>query len=131
MTDKEELLKVGTYNPAFNEILGTSLDELEIYESKGLKAHMIKRKHFSCLKYIDCIPDIIMNPDYIGINPNEAGDSVEYIKRYDNNVLLGIKLDTSANYFYVSTMFDIQESKITRRLHSGRIKQINIDNQSK
>ena len=129
MNENEELLKVGRYNSAFNEILGVSLEELDIYQSQGLKTHMIKRKHFSCLKYINNIPEIIMNPDYIGINPNESGDSVEFIKQYDDNVLLGIKLDTSKNYFYVSTMFDIQESKIARRLHSGRIKKIDVDNQ--
>lgn len=27
----------------------------EIYRSKGLPSHMVKRKHFSCLKYIDYI----------------------------------------------------------------------------
>lgn len=57
------------------------------------------------------------------------GEKEELIKRYADNVLLGIKLDTSENYFYVSTMFNIQESKIERRLHSGRIKEIHIDNQ--
>lgn len=128
MSKNEERLKVGRYNSAFNEILGVSLEELDIYQSQGLKTHMIKRKHFTCLRYINDIPEIIMNPDYIGINPNEPGDSVEFIKQYDDNVLLGIKLDTSKNYFYVSTMFDIQESKIARRLHSGRIKKIHVDN---
>lgn len=131
MNEKDELLKVGKYNSNFNEILGISLEELEIYQSKGLKAHMIKRKHFTCLKYIDRIPDIISNPDYIGVNPNEGGDSVEFIKKYDDNVLLGIKLDASENYYYVSTMFDIQEAKITRRLHSGRIKEIYVDKPDK
>lgn len=128
MGEKDELIKVGRYNTVFNEALGISLEELEIYQSKGLKAHMIKRKHFTCLKYIENIPDIIMNPDYVGVNPNESGTSVEFIKRYDDNVLLGIKLDSNENYFYVSTMFDIQETKIERRLYSGRIKEIHVDN---
>ena len=74
------------------------------------------------------IPDIIDNPDYIGINPNENGTgSIELIKRYKDNVLVGIKLDTNNSYLYVSTMHDIQESKVQRQLHSGRIKEINVD----
>ena len=83
---------------------------------------MLKRKHYKCLKYIDYIPDIISDPDYIGINPNENDISIEMIKRYSDNVLVGIKLDSDGEYLYVSTMHDIQESKISRRLFSGRIK---------
>ncbi|MCH5263019.1 MAG: hypothetical protein J1F42_08900 [Lachnospiraceae bacterium] len=74
-------------------------------------------------------PDIIMNPDYIGVNPNEQGISIELIKRYADNVMLGIKLDMAGEYLYVFTMHDIQESKILRRLHSGRIKVFSVDNQ--
>jgi len=82
---------------------------------------MKKRKHFKCLKHIGDISDIINNPDYIGVNPNENGDSIEFVKRYNNNVMIGIKLNTEDNYLYVSTMHDITESKIANRLHSGRL----------
>ena len=90
---------------------------------------MVKRKHFKCLKYINNISEIIENPDYIGINPSED-NSIELIKRYKDNVLIGIKLDTEESYLYVSTMHDVQESKIERRLHGGRLKKFskNIDN---
>lgn len=127
MDGKDELLQVGKYNTKFNEILGIHIGELEIYRSKGLPTHMVKRKHFNCLKYIDYIPDIIENPDYIGVNPNEDGTSIEIIKRYRDNVMIGIKLDTDGEYLYVSTVHDVQESKIARRLHSGRIKEFSID----
>lgn len=122
MDEKDELLKVGKYNHRFNEILGIEIAELDIYRSKGLPAHMIKRKHFKCLKYIDYIPEIILNPDYVGVNPNEQGTSIELVKRYADNVMIGIKLDTDGKYFYVSTMHDVQESKISRRLHGGRLR---------
>jgi len=131
MGQKEDLLKVGTYNLRFNEILDIDIEQLEIYRSKGLPAHMLKRKHYNCMKYIDFIPEIIENPDYIGVNPNESGSSIEVIKRYKDNVMIGIKLDTDGDYLYVSTMHDIQESKITRRLHSGRIKEYSVDTEEK
>ena len=124
----DNLLKVGKYNPQFNNILGIDIEELEIYRSKGLPAHMIKSGHGKCLKYIDYIPNIIEQPDYIGINPNENGTkSVELIKRYRDNVMIGIKLDSDNEYLYVSTMHDIQEKKIERRLFSGRIKKFTVD----
>jgi len=128
MEEKNDLLKVGSFTDKYNRVLGTDMEHLDIFRSKGLPAHMVKRKHYKCLKYIDYIPDIISNPDYIGINPNEAGDSIELVKQYDDNVLIGIKLDTDGKYFYVSTMYDVQESKVSRRLHSGRLKKFQVDN---
>ena len=124
----DNIIKVGKYNTKFNDILGLRIDELEIYRSKGLPTHMIKSKHFKALRYIDYIPEIIKIPDYIGVNPNENGtESVELIKRYKDNILIGIKLDKENGYLYVSTMHDIQEAKINRRLHSGRIKEYFVD----
>jgi hypothetical protein len=52
---------------------------------------------------------------------------VELIKVLDKNILVGIKLDVDENYLYVSTMYDVQESKLRRRLHSGRVKKFIID----
>ena len=45
--------------------------------------------------------------------------------------MIGIKLDTAGEYLYVSTMHDVQESKISRRLHSGRIKKFSVYNEDK
>ena len=124
----ENILKVGKYNTKFNDILGLNIEEVDIYRSKGLPNHMVKSKHFKALKYIDYIPDIIDTPNYIGINPNEDGTkSIELIKRYKDNILVGIKLDEENGYLYVSTMHDIQEGKINRRLYSGRIKEFSVD----
>jgi len=125
----ENLLRVGKYDNKFNEILGIEISEIDIYRSKGLPAHMLKSKHQNCLKYIDYIPDIIENPDYAGVNPNEKeNSSFELIKRYKDNVMIGIKLDKDGDYLYVATMHEVQESKISRRLHSGRIKKISNEN---
>ena len=123
-----KLLKVGKYNLEFNDILGINISSFDIYRSKGLPAHMLKRHHEKCLKYIDYIPDIILTPDYIGINPNEIKtQSIELIKRYRDNILIGIKLDKDNDYLYVSTMYDISESKIQRRLSGGRFREFNVD----
>lgn len=124
------LLRVGKYNKQFNDLLGINIAELEIFRSKGLPTHMIKSRHYKALKYIDYIPDIIKSPDYIGVNPNEKGvKSIELIKRYADNILIGIKLDSDNEYLYVSTMHDVQEGKIQRRLHSGRLKAFIVDNE--
>lgn len=123
----DNLLVMGNYNQSFNEILDIDIKYDTIYRSKGLPAHMLKSNHAKCLKYIDYIPEIISNPDYVGINPNEEDQTIELVKRYRDNILLGIKVDKNKEYLYVSTMFDIPESKIQRRLHSGRLKEFSID----
>ena len=125
--DEEKFIEVGEFYQELNDIIGSNLPLQKIYRSKGLPAHLIKKKHFNCLKHIDNISDIIKNPDYIGINPNEQGETVELIKTFDKNILVGIKLNTDENYLYVYTIHEVQESKLNRRLYSGRIKKINID----
>ena len=77
---KEELILVGEYNIELNDILDINIEKMKIYRSKGLPTHMVKRKHYNCLKYIDYIPEIIKNPDYVGVNPNESTISFELIK---------------------------------------------------
>lgn len=57
----------------------------------------------------------------------ESTISFELIKKYSDNIMIGIKIDTDGRYLYVSTMHDIQESKVKRRLFSGRLKQIGVD----
>lgn len=120
MSDK--LSKVGKYNGEYDELLSVKLPQYDIYMSDGLKKH-IKAKHKECLAYIEKIEDIIKNPDYVGKNPTEP-QSMELVKVYENNIQIGIKLDTSNDYLYVATLFDIKQSKIERRLYSGRLKKI-------
>lgn len=121
------LLIMGNYNQLFNDMLNINIKYDVIYRSKGLPSHMLKSRHEKCLKYIDYIPEIIENPDYIGINPNEKGQTIELVKRYGDNVLIRIKVDKNNDYLYVSTMYDISESKLQRRLYSGRLKEFTID----
>lgn len=125
--DYDKFIEVGEFYQELNDIIDSNLPLQKIYRSKGFPAHLIKQKHFNCLKHIDDISDIIKNPDYIGINPNEDGDTIELIKIFNKNILIGIKLNTDDNYLYVSTMYEIQEPKLTRRLYSGRIKKFNVD----
>ncbi len=112
---------VGKYNPEFNKKLNLNITAEEIVRSKGLPTHLIKHGHHNCLKYIDYISDIIENPDYIGVNPNEKGESLELVKRYKNNILIGLKVDSTQNNLYVSTMYEVQQTKLERRIFSNRL----------
>ncbi len=118
-----KLIKVGTYKDKFNTLLHLRLPVETIYMSDGLPKH-IEKRHPNCTKYISQIPSIIESPDYIGVNPKEP-NSIELIKKFDNNIEIGIKLDTTKSYLYVATLYDITESKITKRLSAGRITPFN------
>ncbi len=115
-----KLFKVGTYSVEFNDILHINLPCTDIFQSAGLITHIYKR-HPHCVAYAAKISEIIRNPDYIGINPNEP-NSIELVKIFDKNILLAIKLDIDENYLYVASLFDINQKKIERRLNTGRIK---------
>ena len=128
MADK--LLIMGEYNTAINNLLGINVEKQTIFRSTGLPSHIVKRKHFKCLKYIDNIPEIIDDPDYVGLHTEKDGTfSIEYIKIFKFNILVAVKVDGKSDYLYISTVHDIQESKIRRRLYSGRLKKFknNID----
>lgn len=113
---------VGEYLDRFNDVIGADLPKGLIYQSSGLITH-IKKRHPNLLKYVSNIPDIIISPDYIGVNPKEP-ESIELIRRYEKNILVAIKLDKKDNYLYVASLYDISEAKITKRLEAGRIKKI-------
>ena len=120
MNSHDNLFPVGIYNSLFNKILSITLPCGKIYQSGGLHKN-ISNRHPDCLKYLNSIPDIIDSPDYIGINPHEA-KSIELVKKYDSNILVGIKLDLSKNYLYVASLYEISDAKVNRRLHGGRLK---------
>ena len=100
--------------------MGLNLPIVKIYQSNGLPSHMKKHGHAHCIKYLDKIPEILKKPDYIGKNSKEE-NSVEFIKKYDGNILVAIKLDKTGDYLYVASMYELKESKLMRRLNSGRM----------
>ena len=117
---REKLLKIAMFNTELNSLIGTNFPAFAVYRSKGLMAHLLKRKHFTAAKYIDYLPDIIANPDYVGYKDG----SIELVKIYKNNVFISIKLDKKADVYYVATIFDIKISKIEAYVKSGRLRMV-------
>jgi hypothetical protein len=111
---------VGTYINKYNEILGLFLPEKDIYICPGIEKH-VNKKHSNCLEYIDNIPEIILNPDYIGAHPNII-QSVEFVKKYKINILVAVQFDEKDDYYHVSNVYDISNGKIEHKLFSGRFK---------
>ena len=119
------LIEVGTYNENFNSYLPYEIKYPAIYQSEGLKKHILKR-HPDCMQYIEMIPQIISSPDYIGVNPNEADMSFELVKCISENVQVGIKVDAKDNYLYVATLHTFTDSKLRHGIQNGRLKKFDI-----
>lgn len=120
---KNDLFRIAPFNKSINEFLSCNLQYDYIYQSSGLKKHILKR-HPECVEYLQYIPFIITHPDYIGINPNEAGTSFELVKVFDKNIQIGIKLDLKDDYLYVATLHSITNGKLQHGLENGRLKKV-------
>lgn len=114
------LFPVGTFEERFNEVTGQSLPCLPILQSSGLIKH-VQRRHPEDVHYVNDVPSIIADPDYIGQHPSEP-NSLEIVKIMDDNVMVCVKLDSSGDYYFVASVFCISGSKLKNRIHSGRLK---------
>ena len=107
------------------ELLGIQSDVNVIkYSKNNLEKHLLKRNHIDALKYFDKIEDIIEEPDYVGINPNEKSECLEYVKVFDENILVALKIHSSEEFYYIPSMYMITDYKLQSRLFSGRLKKV-------
>ena len=118
----EKLLKVSQFNSRINDLLHANLPEYDIFRSKGLLAHLLKRKHFVAAKYLDFLPEIINAPDFAGV----TNGVIELVKCFKNDIFISIKLDSARKLYYVATMYDVKKSKIESYCKSGRLKAVNF-----
>ncbi|WP_455067693.1 PBECR3 domain-containing polyvalent protein [Parvimonas micra] len=110
---------------SIKELLGlkTELTEIE-YSKHGLKRHLEKRQHYDVLKYLDDIKDIIDNPDYVGVNKKDNKIALEYVKCFNKNVLLVLKVNKTKDKFFIASMYSINDFKLNNRKFSGRLKKV-------
>ncbi len=80
-----------------------------------MKKH--KREFLDFEKSFNEINLVINEPNYVGLHPD--GQSIQFIKVTNENVLLAVKLD---KYLDVRTMYVITDNKLQNYLNSGRIK---------
>ena len=114
--------KIGQVTNEVKEIFNIVLEASDIKVNKeGMRSYMMKRHHNDVIQHIEDLELILSNPDFVEINPREKGASFEYVKRFDDNVLVAIKLHKSGDFFYVPTMYRIQDYKLQSRIKSGRL----------
>ena len=50
--------------------------------------------------------------------------TLEYVVQIKPNLLIAVKLDSKNGYFYVATMHEISQSKLSKRIRNGRLRKI-------
>ncbi len=102
-------------------LLGITFPVTDVYMYPGFIKHVRKRHPKIFEKYYSLIPEIILNPDYVGHNPKEP-NSIELVKMIKGGLLLAIKL-SPGGYLYLSSMYAMKngEYKVKKRIRSGRL----------
>ena len=120
MPNFDKLIKIGRLNPKIDKIVGKKISNIDIYRSKGLLTHLLKRNHYTAAKYLDYLPDILQSPDFAGY----VDGVIELVKIFKDNIFISIKLDFSKDLYYIATMFDVKKSKMENYVKSGRWKKL-------
>lgn len=120
MPNFDKLIKIGRLNPKIDKIVGKKISNIDIYRSKGLLTHLLKRNHYTAAKYLDYLPDILQSPDFAGY----VDGVIELVKIFKDNIFISIKLDLSKDLYYIATMFDVKKSKMENYVKSGRWKKL-------
>ena len=116
----DKLIKVGRLNSKIDKLVGKTISNIDIFRSKGLWTHLLKRKHYTAAKYLDYLPEVLQTPDYVGY----IGGVVELVKLFKEDIFVSVKLDSSRDLYYIATMFDVKKSKIETNVKSGRWKKL-------
>ena len=116
----DKMIFVAGISDSLLKFLGFENKKVKVFRSKGLLAHLLKRKHYKAAKYLDYIPEIISLPDYAGC----CDGQIELVKIFKDNIFLSIKLDATKDLYYVATLFDVSMAKIEAYCKSGRLKKV-------
>lgn len=76
-------------------------------------------------KYIEDIPNIIENPDYIGLPPHD--DSIQFIKVHDSITLVAVRISQTGKTSY-RTMYPILEGQLKDYIKKNRAWKYNKSN---
>lgn len=114
-----EIQVVGKLQQEIIDLLGLTLVAGDILMYPGAIKHIQRKRPDDFIKYFQRIPEIISEPDYVGVHPGEP-DSVEFVKVLDDDVLVAVKL-APEGYLFLSSMYALAPAKVPKRLKSGRL----------
>ena len=124
--------KVGEIKTSLAEKLGVMCYGY-VYISPGVIRHIIRRHNKQLSRnvkdnLINVIESILKDPDYIGTKIKENNRiAIEFAKKVDSILLLGMEVDKDEGYIYVSTLYPITKSKIDNKIYGGKLLSCSIE----
>ena len=117
--------KIGVVSKQVSDILGSPNETgKNIYIGEANINHM-KNRHFDDYqKYGNYIEYIIINPDFVGINPKNQ--SIEYVKEFsvDNDFVKVAVRVSSGGQYYARTLYVLKNSRVNNFIAQGTLKKI-------
>lgn len=126
-TIKNKPYPIGRLTQSVINTLGLSLPETDIVVWGDRIQYIEKhKKDFKTeeefKQHVEAMPEIINSPDYVGLHPK--GDSIQYIKKIDEWMLVGVRIKVKGNLVVRST-YPITQDKLNDYIASGTVKRIN------
>ena len=128
---KSKNIKIGELSKDVIETLNLDLKPQNINVwSTRIQEHCEKHKEeystpTSYDQAIKAIPQIIKEPDYIGLHKN---GNIQYVKKLDDISLIGIKVLRGNGSLLFRTIFPISEIKLNNSIKSGKLIPFNNKN---
>lgn len=103
-----------------------------VYISPGVIRHILKRHSKQLSRsvkenIVNIIESILKEPDYVGAKIKENNTvTIEFVKKIDSILLLGMEIDKDEGYIYVSTLYPITKSKINNKIYCGKLLSCNM-----
>lgn len=121
---KSRNIKIGELSQDVIDVLGLNLNPQNInIWSTRIQEHCEKHKdeYSSPSSYnqaVKSIPEIIKNPDYVGLHKN---GNIQYVKKLDDISLIGIQILNGSGNLLFRTIFPISYIKLNNSIKSGKL----------
>lgn len=117
--------RIGVLSDKIINLLNISyIADNKIYIGDSNIEHMKKSHPLDYLKYKDEIPNILANPDYVGINKKD--NSIEYVKEYkinDDFVKVAVRVSNN-NKLYARSLYILNKKRVQSFIEKGTLKKI-------
>lgn len=104
------------------ETLGLVKKRFPIYLGESNIEHMKQRHPADYAKYGSYIPEILNQPDYVGINPND--NSIAFVKEFKIDgeyVKVAVRI-SSSGILFARSLYTITNNKINNYIKKGSLK---------
>lgn len=121
---KEQIDLIIQNRPDLEDVLKTNNILMWSNRLEHIEKHRSNFSYGDFEKYIEDIPEIIKEPDYIGVPPHDL--SIQFIKCYNDNVLIAVRVSTDGKLSF-RTMYPITDSQLADYEKKNRIWKFNKD----